>query len=99
MIEADIQDSRKRAAAYPGSASMNPHLDAIAYAERDLADMPENCLRRARAAIEAMPPAMEITDWFARNADRKNPDAFINTNPEYFAQECASAIDAALGEG
>lgn len=53
----------------------------------------------ARAAIAVMPPAMEITDWFKRNADRKNPEAFINTNPEYFAQECASAIYAALGEG
>lgn len=31
-------------------------------------------------------------DWFARNADRRNATAFINTNPAYFAAECASAI-------
>jgi hypothetical protein len=31
-------------------------------------------------------------DWFMRHSDRRNPDAFINTNPAYFASECASAI-------
>lgn len=28
--------------------------------------------------------------WFIRNADRSNPCAFINTNPTYFADECAT---------
>ena len=32
------------------------------------------------------------TDWFARNADRRNPDAAIRRDPAYFADECASAI-------
>lgn len=34
----------------------------------------------------------ESTDWYARNADRTNPRAFINTDPAYFASECASAV-------
>ena len=28
--------------------------------------------------------------WFIRNGDRSNPCAFINTNPNYFADECAT---------
>jgi hypothetical protein len=31
-------------------------------------------------------------DWYLRNADRRNPNAFINTNPAYFGEECAWAI-------
>lgn len=31
-------------------------------------------------------------DWFARNADRRNPNAAIRRDPAYFADECASAI-------
>lgn len=31
-------------------------------------------------------------DWFLRHSDFYNPNAFINTDPAYFASECASAI-------
>jgi hypothetical protein len=30
--------------------------------------------------------------WFKRHADSRNLKAFIRTDPEYFAMECASAI-------
>ena len=47
--------------------------------------------------VRAMLP---ITDWMRRHADRRNPEAFINTNPEYFASEIAAAITALMeGEG
>ena len=43
---------------------------------------------------------LPITDWMRRHADRRNPEAFINTNPEYFASEIAAAITALMeGEG
>lgn len=33
-------------------------------------------------------------NWYSRNADYRNPNAFIHTNPSYFASECSSAIMA-----
>ncbi|WP_167706605.1 Lar family restriction alleviation protein [Sphingobium fuliginis] len=38
--------------------------------------------------------SLPITRWMRRNADRRNPDAFINTDPAYFASEMAAAIAA-----
>ncbi len=39
-----------------------------------------------------MSEVLKPDDWFARNADWKNPKAFIRTDPAYFASECADAI-------
>lgn len=33
-----------------------------------------------------------LSDWFIRNADRRNPKAAINVSPAYFGEECASLI-------
>lgn len=38
---------------------------------------------------------LPITNWMQRNADYKNPEAFIHTNPAYFAEEMAQAINNA----
>lgn len=45
--------------------------------------------KQAEAKAEATAASR---DWFARHADFRNPDAFVNTDPRYFASECAAAI-------
>src|ERR1041384_8272509 len=54
------------------------------------------CRELARAAIAAMGPVIPITDWLKRHSDYRNSEAYVRTNPAYFAQECAAAITAAL---
>jgi hypothetical protein len=44
--------------------------------------------------IQPVGEDVEQHDWFVRNADERNEEAFINANPRYFAEECAAAIRA-----
>lgn len=39
-----------------------------------------------------LPETERDKNWFRRNSNRRDPKAYIRTNPDYFASECASAI-------